>query len=64
MVSEESENIKKRFELPSDICVCGHNSDAHYDDPEMSSDLPCREFNQGSPCPCPDYTDSGNGEIE
>lgn len=61
---KESENIKKRFEMPCGICVCGHSGESHYYDPEESASMPCQDANNnGDLCPCKDYLDSGNGDI-
>lgn len=63
-IREESENIKKRFEMPCGICKCGHSAESHFYDPEESALMPCQDANSnGDLCPCKDYLDSGNGEI-
>ena len=41
-------------------CVCGHTDEEHYNDGgDYTSDVSCEAgLNDGSPCPCRDFTDT------
>ena len=46
------------------VCVCGHDEESHFNDPEMNSRFICENGDgNGSRCPCNDYCDADENRI-